>query len=115
MSLDLNKLVREVKKAAVAAVQAQKPMAYYLGEVVSISPLKISVDQKLTLTDKQLILTSAVRDFSVKIAEKNNGILGDEKEYMIFLGLKVGERVQMLRCDGGQKFIVLNRVEEVSL
>ena len=111
MSLDLNRLVREVKKAAVAAVQAQKPMAYYLGEVVSISPIKISVDQKLTLTDKQLILTSAVKNFSVKVAEKKNGVLQDEKEYMILLGLKVGEKVRMYRCDGGQKFVVFDRVE----
>ncbi len=111
MSLNLTEFVRMVKKAAVDAVLAQKPMAYCYGEVTSVSPLKISIDQKLTLTEKQLSLTNAVRDFSVNVSEKKNGVIGESKEYIIHLGLQVGERVKMLRSDGGQKYIVLDRAE----
>lgn len=131
MSLSANTLIKAVKQAAVDAVQAQKPMAIVLGEVVSVSPLKISVDQKMTLTSAQLILTNAVRDFTVSMTVDHNtdyasGGSGDEafayhrhaysgtKNFTVHLALKKGEKVIMLRCDGGQKFIVLDRVEAPS-
>ncbi|WP_405761576.1 DUF2577 domain-containing protein [Anaerovibrio slackiae] len=128
MSLDINTLVKAVKRAAVDAVMAQKPMAFCLGEVVSASPLKISVDQKMTLTAAQLILTNAVRDYVVYMTvdhstDSTSGGSGDssfashshkytgKKKYTVHLGLKKGEKVILLRCDGGQKFIVFDRVE----
>lgn len=128
MSLDINTLVKAVKRAAVDAVNAAKPVSYCLGEVVSTSPLKITVDQKMTLTAAQLILTNAVRDYVVYMTvdhstESTSGGSGDasfsshrhkytgKKKYTVHLGLKKGEKVILLRCDGGQKFIVFDRVE----
>ena len=61
MSLDLNALVRAVKKAAVEAVRAENPMGVCHGTVTGLSPLEITTDQKLILGEKQLILTNAVR------------------------------------------------------
>lgn len=106
MSLDINKLIKAVKKAAIEAVEAQKPMSRYQGEVTCVNPLEISIDQKLVLTDTQLILTNLVKNFEFEISK------GDVKEkYTFHLGLKKGEKVNLLRCDGGQKFIVLDRAE----
>ena len=65
MSLDINELVRLVKRAAVEAVQAGAPMSGGYGYVTSTSPLEITVDQKKILTEAQLILTDAVRDYTV--------------------------------------------------
>ena len=128
MSLDSNTIIKLIKRAALDAVMAQKPMAYCLGEVISTNPLKISVDQKMTLTAAQLILTNAVRDYVVYMTvdhstESTSGGSGDasfsshshkytgKKKYTVHLGLKKGEKVILLRCDGGQKFIVFDRVE----
>lgn len=152
MSLDLNTLVKAVKRAAVDAVNAAKPVSYCLGEVVSTNPLKITIDQKMTLTAAQLILTNAVRDYvvymtidhstgsalgSIDLTHKhsysgttsgnesysgNTGNAGakdlthshsitGKKKYTVHLGLKTGEKVILFRCDGGQKFIVFDRVE----
>lgn len=128
MSLDINTLVKAVKRAAIDAVNAAKPVSYCLGEVISTAPLKISVDQKMTLTAAQLILTNAVRDYVVYMTvdhstEETSGGSGDsafsshshkyigKKKYTVHLGLKTGEKVILLRCDGGQKFIVFDRVE----
>lgn len=110
MSLDVNKLVRLVKKAAVEAVLAGNPMSVCFGTVISSSPLRIMVDQKKTLTDAQLILTNSVRDFSVEITENYT----DRKMIRLHFGLNSGEKVILLRCDGGQKFIVLDRWEAAS-
>ena len=116
MSLDINELVRAVKQAAVEAVKADGPM------------LKIQVDQKKTLTDAQLILTNNVRDFNVDMTvdhqtESQSGGSGEDafaahqhaykgrKTFKVHLALKAGEKVILISCDGGQKYIVLDRWE----
>ena len=65
MSLDAQKLVMLIKQAAVEAVNAKDPMSLKIGEVVSVSPLKISINQKITIPASQLLLTNAVRDYTV--------------------------------------------------
>lgn len=137
MSLDINELVKAVKQAAVEAVRAEAPVAVCYGTVTSASPLKIQVDQKKTLTTPQLILTDNVRDFNVVLStiegegksegphytENESGGAGDaafashrhryqgRKKWRVHNALEVGEKVILLRCDGGQKYIVLDRWE----
>ena len=57
--------VEVVKRAAVEAVEAGKPVNILFGTVLSASPLKIQVDQKSIYTSKMLILTRNVIDFEV--------------------------------------------------
>ena len=137
MSLDINELVRLVKRAAVEAVRADAPMAICYGSVTGTAPLKIQVDQKKILGEAQLILTDSVRDFSVILStiegegksqgphytENESGGSGDDafashrhryqgrKKWRVHNALKVGEKVILLRCDGGQKYVVLDRWE----
>ena len=137
MSLDANELVRAVKRAAVDAVMAAGPMAICFGTVTAEAPLQITVDQKKILGEAQLILTNAVRDFNVEMStiegtgksegphytENESGGAGDaafashrhryqgSKKWRVHLALKNGEKVILLRCDGGQKFVVLDRWE----
>lgn len=62
-----NELVETLKRAAVEAVEARKPMNVYFGEVIGILPLKINVEQKMTLSEKQLILSRNVTDFTTMV------------------------------------------------
>ena len=137
MSLDLNALVRAVKKAAVEAVRAENPMGVCHGTVTGLSPLEITTDQKLILGEKQLILTNAVRDYTVEMTvdhvtevishghsvtdtytgggtaqpvDHSHPYKG-RKSFRVHLGLKMGEKVILVRCDGGQLFVVLDRWE----
>ena len=134
MSFDPNAFLELVKQAAVEAVEAGKPMAACLGRVTAVSPLEITVDQKTVLTEAQLILTNQVRDFAVEMTtlpefhetEEAAGGAGEaafashrheyrgRKKWMIHLALEVGEKVILIRCDGGQKFIVLDRWEALT-
>ena len=149
MSLDVNELVRAVKQASVDAVLAGKPVSVCYGTVLKEAPLEIQVDQKLILTEAQLILTNNVRDFAVEMTtmeglSKSTGPHYTEeishghpvtdtytgggtaeqvlhrhpytgrKKWKIHLALKTGEKVILLRCDGGQKFIVLDRWEALT-
>ena len=127
---DANELVDTLKRAAVEAVEAKKPVNVYFGEVVSASPLKINVEQKMILGEKQLILARNVTDFKTKITAgniKNYYYTGDVNsgtapvspshvhavgtiEVTVHNGLAVGDQVIVLRQQEGQKFIVVDRI-----
>lgn len=98
--------VENIKKAALQAVAHTMPSGIYFGTVVSISPLKINIEQKMTLTAKQLILSTLVQDFKVNMKVNN----GEVQEYTVYLGFSVGEKVMLIRVQGGQRFVVLDRL-----
>ena len=86
--LDLNDLLIVIKKAALDAIEATQPSDFCFGSVISDSPLKIKIEQKLTLGSAQLILTERVH-----------------KTYP----LVVGDEVVLLKQKGGQKYLVIDR------
>ena len=49
-------------------MDATKPVHLLFGEVISVSPLKIQVDQKSIYTEKMLVLTRNVTDFEVDMS-----------------------------------------------
>ncbi len=127
MLADCTELVKMLKQTALDAVDAKKPAAVYYGTVLSAAPLKIDVEQKMTLSQAQLVLTRAVVEHYVDIevkheTEDEEGGTGAEayekhkhkykgrKKIMIYNGLKPGERVIIIRFQEGQKFLVVDRV-----
>ena len=106
--LEYSSLIKIIKQAALDAVKAQKPAALCFGKVTSEKPLKITVDQKITLSEKQLILTDGVKDHTVFLSE--NGA-DEKKKYTVRGELRRNEKVLLLRADGGQKYVILSRTE----
>ena len=100
-----NDLVKLIKKAAVDAVNASKPANMLFGTVISTSPLKIKVDQKLTLGKAQLVLSENLTNRSVSIL-----IDGVQQTATIRNALKKGDEVIMMQLSGGQKYIVIDRI-----
>lgn len=120
-------LVELIKTAATQAVDNSMPAGVYYGTVVGVSPLKINIEQRFTLERSDLLLSSLVQDFSVDMAvdsvtENTGGGSGESsfashshayrgtKTFTVKLGLKSGEKVILLRVQGGQKYLVLDRV-----
>ncbi|QUI25515.1 DUF2577 domain-containing protein [Vallitalea pronyensis] len=64
-------------------------VAFYYGKVIAITPLEIQVDQRFVLDQDFLVVTSTVA--------------GDT-------ALAVGDKVILLREQGGQRYIVLDKV-----
>jgi hypothetical protein len=124
--LDSNDLYNAIKLAAMKAVEASQPCDFLYGKVTSVSPLKIMVEQKLTLGSAQLVLTRNVTDFTVDVTvdwktESRDGGSGDShvhpisgtKEITIHNGLKIGDEVILLKKKGGQKYLVLDKVVNI--
>lgn len=119
-------IVELIKQAALEAVMESKPTAITYGDVTSVSPLTITVDQKLILKQAQLILTNSVKDYEVymtmdHLTEATSGGTGDssfashthaykgKKKFLVHNALKVGDKVMLLQMQGGQKYIVMER------
>lgn len=119
-----------VKRAAVEAMEASKPVHVVFGQVISVSPLKIQVDQKAIYTKKMLVLSRNVTDFEVDISvnhltENRAGGSGDpafashnhnyqgRKKIVIHNALVKDDWVVMARIQGGKRFVVLDRIKPI--
>lgn len=103
---DAVEFVKTMKKAALEAVNASKPVEVCFGKVTSASPLKILVEQKMTLGAAQLVLSRNVTTYTTEIT-----VGGAAKEKItVHNGLVVGDEVILLRQQGGQKYIVMDRI-----
>ncbi len=122
--------VEVVKRAAVEAVEAQKPVHLLFGQVISASPLKIQVDQKSIYTEKMLVLTRNVTDFEVDMtvshitlnraggsgdpafASHNHDYKG-KKKFKVHNALIKGDWVLLGRIQGGKRFVVIDRIKPI--
>ena len=113
-------MIEIIKRAAMEAVEGQKPAGIALGTVESENPLEIRVEQKLLLRAEQLILPRSMTDFELEIElEAGTESAGDpahiheikgRKIIKILNALKSGESVLLMRMQGGQKYIILDRM-----
>ena len=157
----MDKLLKAIKEASMQSTDESKPTGLFFGEVVSVSPLTVLVEQKLTLTEEFLTLTHAVKDYYVDITvshkteeetatiqkhrhhyegttKEANGpdphthdyegwtdyetVEGEggkhshkykgKKKIMLHHGLKVGEKVMLIRVQGGQNYVIIDRVND---
>ena len=115
---DYSGLVKAMKKAGVEATSAGGPVTVCFGKVTGTSPLQILVDQKMTLGSAQLVLTRNVTDYEVSVTidwktektQEHEHALSGEKKMTIHNSLVKGDDVVLLRQQGGQKYIVIDRV-----
>lgn len=131
---DANDLTKLIKTISVNANDATKPVNLCFGTVIKASPLEIKIDQKLILTKEQLILTKNVTNYSTTI-----NLIGDVKQANLSINetvedtqlsvdlthshninstfkatvnnqLKQNDQVILVRVQGGQKYLVLDRI-----
>lgn len=111
-------MVSIIKQASAEAIEQGKPVNLIYGVVETTSPLAIRVDQKLLLQENFLVLCRQVTDHMVTMevahsteqANNHNHDYTGVKTFKVLNGLKAGEKVMMIRMQGGQRFIVLDRV-----
>ncbi|MFJ8099412.1 DUF2577 domain-containing protein [Lysinibacillus sp. NPDC096212] len=122
-----------IKKVAVKAVEATNPVNVLYGTVEKAKPLEIRIHEKLKLTEEFLDVAehltrherivsidysypkkwpeSVIGD-SLKDTSSSEGYTKFDMKYakMIFEnGLKKGDKVALLRVQGGHRFFVIDR------
>lgn len=124
---DYSALLSIIKQASNEAIEASQPVKICFGTVTGVSPLTIKIDQKLELSTAQLVLTRNVTDYwtdeTVDHLTENRGGGGGHasyeshnhnykgrKPFLIHHTLLVGDKVLLLREQGGQRYVVIDRV-----
>ncbi|KOP78749.1 phage portal protein [Lysinibacillus sp. FJAT-14745] len=101
----MSDILKLIKRIAIDAVNSQKLSNIVYGTVISISPLKVQIDQKLILEEVHLKLTRAVQDYEVEMSVSN----GAKQIYKIYNGLVQDDKVTMIRAQGGQQYIIIDK------
>lgn len=106
MLADASGFLEIIKKAALEAQTAAKPVHVQFGEVISAAPLKICVEQKMLLGEAQLILARNVTEYKTAVTVQGE----TRKDIVIHNALKERDKVILIRQQEGQKFIVVDRI-----
>ena len=80
-----------IKRIAKEEREASNPCDYRLGIVESVNPLIIRLDQKLKIASGFLVITETIKS----------------------KGLKINDNVLMIRQDGGQQYVIIDRVVSI--
>lgn len=113
-----------LKKAAMDAVNAGNPAAVLFGEVSSENPLEVIVDQRFTLPADFLLVPESLIHFEIDLhhsheytddtgtgsSTKKTKPALPEKPIVIRRGLEKGDKLLLLRVQGGQQYVILDRV-----
>lgn len=124
-------ILETMKQAALDAFEASKPATVMFGTVTNANPIEITVSPSLILkeSDGVLSLSRAVTDYDTEITLKTpwetNSVSGGSGEtsfashnhnisgkhsVTIHNALKLGDYVILVRVQGGQKFVVLDKL-----
>lgn len=118
---DANDLVRAMQQMSVGASQASYPADVMSGTILSVKPLKVQVEQRFEVSGDMVIVPERLTDHEIKVTvEKSNTKEAGEPQHQHEYGgelvikvhgaLKKGDRVQMIRQQGGQKFLIIDKV-----
>lgn len=122
-----NQLYEVLQQVANNAVKTTSPVKIEFGVVIDVNPLTVNVEQKKVLSSEFLILCRSVTDYTVNMevdhmTEKMSGGAGDPafvshmhqykgtKPFKVLNALKVGEKVAMIALQGGESYLIIDRV-----
>ncbi len=122
--MSMERLLNAIKRAGADAVAASNPVNLLFGDVKSSDPLTVMVDQRFTLTADFLIVPESLTHYEVPLrhvhsytddsgtgsAAKTTEPALPEEPIVIRRGLKAGDKVALLRMQGGQQYYILDRV-----
>lgn len=131
-------MIDAIKQVALGAIEAGNPMAVLFGTVAKVNPLEVNVDQRFTLTEDFLVIPESLKyiracDEKFEVSMKGNFLTGpvveeeNEEQWtgstrmygreitatrkkMPLAPFEVGDKLILLRVQGGQQFVVLDRV-----
>ncbi len=80
-------MVDVIKQVAINAVNAGGPMALLFAKVDSLSPIKITIEQRLSIPSAFIVVTETANT-----------------------NIAVGDTVIVIRQQGGQRYVILDKV-----
>ena len=130
---DFVELCNTIRRIVKQTVEANKPSGLYFGTVTSVSPLEITIDTTHVLTEEFIVLAQNVTKYRCNMTINHLTELETthvhiystsrtteptmhsheykgRKTFLIHKDLQKGEKVILLREQGGQKYVVIDRI-----
>lgn len=124
-------LVDIMKRASQDVMDNNQLCDLRFGKVISVTPLKVQVTNLFTIPESLLIVPQHLTDYELKVTtagydwktdnesggsgedsfeSHNHTIRQSEKTLKVHGALKVGDKVALLRKQGGQSYFILDRL-----
>lgn len=98
-------LIKIVKQAALDAMANEQMCDLRYGTVVSTEPLRVQISSQLTIPSTLLVVPQSLTTHRVNVT------IGDVPQIMTIRNeLKLGDKVVLLRKQGGQSYFILDRI-----
>ena len=120
-------MIEIIKRAAKEVYENEQPTDLRFGTVVSEKPLKVQVTNLFTIPQSMLVVPKHLTDYEVEVtvdlvtedksggsgdsafAQHNHDIKG-KKKLKVHNALKTGDKIALIRKQGGQSFYILDRI-----
>ena len=100
-------LIEVIQGIIQESYKGEKPTELAFGTVYSVAPMMLIIDGTMqAIPEAAIVLTDAVRPKTYSGTDS----AGDSFTVTINEGLQNGDKVVLLRCSGGQRYIVLSKV-----
>lgn len=112
-------LLEMIKQAGLDAMEASNPLQLLYGEVKQTDPLEVNVDQRFTLPSDFLIVPEHLTRYELDLKHGHeysvDGTTQTTREALtekivIRPGLQAGDPLILLRVQGGQKYLIIDKV-----
>lgn len=98
-------LIEIMKRTSLDAMHNAQMCDLRYGKVVSTKPLKVQVTNVFTIPESLLVVPEHLTNYSVSIK-----IDDETKNIWVYNALSVGDKVALLRKQGGQSYFILDRI-----
>ena len=105
-------LIELVKRASLEAMENEKICDLRYGTVSSTDPLRVQITNQLTIPSSLLVVPQHLTDYAVRaVLVFEDGDMSKHNTQMIVRNaLQVGDKVALLRKQGGQSYFILDRI-----
>ena len=115
-------LIDVIKRASLEAMYNSQICDLRIGTVTSINPLNVSVTPIFSLKEPMLIVPQRLTDYEIEVttdgygwettleAEHTHEIEQTKRKIKVHGALKVGDKVALLRKQGGQSYFILDKL-----
>lgn len=110
-------LIEIMKRASLDAMENGKPCDLRFGNIVSTNPLKVQITTELIIPEALLIVPKHLTNYKVDVSFSGSTThdgktfsTSDSGVLTIKNSLKVGDKVALVRNQGGKVYYILDRV-----
>ena len=100
-------LIDIIKRAALDVIANEQMCDLRYGTVVSTNPLRVQVTNQLTVPSSLLVVPEHLTNHVVNITVEEQP---EVTKMTVHNALKIGDKVALLRKQGGQSYFILDRI-----